>query len=59
MQQSVAQETLQLPNNKVEKLVMQGDFAQLFIEEEQCVTWQGLVRNQPRGVLSFALRCCY
>ena len=35
---------------------MQGEFAQLLIDEKENVTWQSVVRNVPRGILSFALR---
>ena len=34
---------------------MQGDFAKLLIEEKENVTWQSVIRNVPKGVLSFAL----
>ena len=34
---------------------MQGQFAELLIEEKENVTWQSLIRNVPRGILSFAL----
>ena len=35
---------------------MQGDYARLLIEEKENVTWQSIVKNVPRGVMSFALR---
>ena len=53
--QCIQQQTLQLWNTKVEKLTMQGDLPQLLIEEKENITWQSLIRNMPRGVLSFAL----
>ena len=56
MKESIEKQTLHVWNNKVEKLTMQGDFARLLIEEKENVTWQSLIRNVPRGVLSFALR---
>ena len=34
---------------------MQGDFANLLIEEKQNITWKSIINNIPRGVLSFAL----
>ena len=34
---------------------MQGDFLKLLIEEKENVTWQALIRNVPRGIMSFAL----
>ena len=37
-------------------LTMQGEFTQLLVDEEENVMWQSVVRNVPRGVLSFALR---
>ena len=43
-------------NKKVHQLLMQGDFASLLIEEENSITWQSIVRNMPRNVMSFAAR---
>ena len=34
---------------------MQGDFAN--IAEKENVTWQSVIRNVPRGIMSFALEC--
>ena len=34
---------------------MQVLFTKLLIEEKECITWQSIIRNVPRGVLSFAL----
>jgi hypothetical protein len=53
--QSIQEFTLQMWNSKVEKLVMQGDFTKLLIEEKENVTWRSIINNVPRGVLSFAL----
>ena len=55
MKLSIEEETLQLWNSKVQKLTMQGDFANILIEEKQNVTWQAVVKNVPRGIMSFAL----
>ena len=53
--QSIQQFTIEKWNSKVEKLVMQGDFTNLLIEEKENVTWKSIINNIPRGVLSFAL----
>ena len=55
-QESVNQEILKTWNNKVSKLVVQGEFVKLLIEEEQSVTWQSIVRGLPRNILSFAMK---
>ena len=34
---------------------MQGDFANLLIAENENVTWQSVIKNVPRGIMSFAL----
>ena len=52
---SIQQFTLEQWNEKVHKLVMQGDFAKLLMEEKENVTWKSIIHNVPRGVLSFAL----
>ena len=43
-------------NEKVKRLTMQGDFANLLIEEQESVTWQSVIRQMPRHVLAFAAR---
>ena len=43
-------------NSKVRMLTMQGDFAELLIEEQNCVTWQSVERKVPQNVMSFAAR---
>ena len=43
-------------NNKVKLLVMQGDFVNLLIEEQESITWQCIIRKMPRNVMSFAAR---
>ena len=42
-------------NQKVENLTMQGDFTNLLIHEKENVTWQSMIKNVPRGIMSFAL----
>ena len=51
----VQEETVQIWNDRVGKLTMQGDLAKLLIEEKECITWQSIIRSVPRGVVSFAL----
>ena len=34
---------------------MQGDFTNLLIQEKENVTWQAIIKNVPRGIMSFAL----
>ena len=53
---TIQEQTLQHWNEKVKSLTMQGEFTQLLVDEEENVMWQSVVRNVPRGVLSFALR---
>ena len=43
-------------NTTVRQLTMQGDFANLLIQEEESVTWQSIARKMPRNVMSFAAR---
>ena len=52
---AVQEETVQIWNDRVGKLTMQGDLAKLLLEEKECITWQCIIRSVPRGVLSFAL----
>ena len=53
--QSIREFTIEQWNTKVEKLIMQGEFTKLLIEEKENVTWKSIIYNIPRGVLSFAL----
>ena len=55
IKKSVEEEILQTWNTKVQDLTMQGDFANLLIEEKENVTWQSTIKNVPRGIMSFAL----
>ena len=34
---------------------MQGDFTNLLIQEKENITWQSVIKNVPRGIMSFAL----
>ena len=52
---SIQEYTTNQWNTKVEKLIMQGDFTKLLIEEKEDVTWKSIIYNIPKGVLSFAL----
>ena len=58
MKNSVKQETIQYWNTRIQKLTFQGDFVKLLIEERQNATWQILIHNVPKGVLSFAIKAC-
>ena len=50
------EESIKLWNEKVQKLVMQGDFVNLVAEEKDNVTWKSFVHNLPKGLLPFALK---
>ena len=53
---TLKEESLKLWNEKVGKLVMQGDFINLLAEEKENVTWQSMLYNLPKGILPFALK---
>ena len=53
---SFKEEVTNLWNEKVYSLTMQGEFAKLLIEEKENVTWQSVIKNVPRGIMSFALK---
>ena len=53
---SIKEEITNLWNEKVYSLTMQGEFAKLLIEEKENVTWQSVIKNVPRGIMSFALK---
>ena len=55
IQQSVNQEVLQTWNDKVSKLLVQGEFVKLLIEEQQSITWQSIIRGLPRNILAFSI----
>ena len=55
IKKSIEEEILKTWNTKVEKLTMQGGFVNLLIQEKENVTWQSLIKNAPRGIMSFAL----
>jgi hypothetical protein len=42
-------------SHKIKSYVMQGDFLNLLIEENSCITWKSFLWNLPRGVTKFAL----
>ena len=56
IKKSVTEDILELWNNKVNNLTMQGEFTKLLIEEQNAVTWQSVIRRVPRSVMSFAIR---
>ena len=41
--------------DKISKLIMQGDFLNLLIEEDSNVTWKSYLWGLPRGVVKFAV----
>ena len=53
---TLKEESLKLWNEKVGKVVMQGDFINLLAEEKENVTRQSMVYNYPKGILPFALK---
>ena len=53
---SIKDEVTNLWNEKVQSLTMQGEFTKLLIEEKENVTWQSVIKNVPRGIMSFALK---
>ena len=56
VKKSIQAEIQEKWNSKVQKLVMQGNFTKLLIEEEENVTWQSIANKLPRNVLAFATR---
>ena len=55
IKKSIEEETLDVWNKKVQQLTMQGDFTNLLIQEKENITWQSVIKNVPRGIMSFAL----
>ena len=53
---SIQAEVKEKWDNKVKKLVMQGNFAKLLLEEKENATWQSIAHKMPRNVLAFATR---
>ena len=43
-------------NEKVRKLLIQGDFLNLLISEQSNVSWKSIIYGVPRGVMQFAMR---
>ena len=56
IKKEIKAEILDKWNSKVRQLTMQGEFAELLIEEKESVTWQSIVRNVPRNTMAFAAR---
>ena len=56
MKKTIANEYLDYCNEKVNSLVMQGDFIKILNEEDEDITWKSIIYSVPRGVLSFACR---
>jgi hypothetical protein len=56
VKKSVQNEVKDKWDKKVQKLVMQGNFTQLLIEEKENVTWQSIARKMPRSIMAFATR---
>ena len=42
--------------DKVQKLVIQGDFIKLLESEQSNVTWKSIIFGVPKGVMAFAMR---
>ena len=49
-------ETQEKSKSKVNKLVKQGNFAKLLIEEMENATWKSIANKLPRNVVAFATR---
>ena len=58
VKKSVSEDIMEKWNDKVKLLTMQGDFLGLLAEEQQCITWQSIIRKMPRNVMAFATRLC-
>ena len=56
IKKSIKDDVTNFWNSKVQSLTMQGDFANLLIEEKENVTWQSVIKNVPKGIMSFALK---
>jgi hypothetical protein len=56
IRKTINQEIKEAWDNKVSKLLMQGEFTKLLIEEKESVTWQSIVRGLPRNILAFSMR---
>ena len=56
VRQEIKEEINTIWNDKVSKLVMQGNFTALLIAEQESITWQSIIRSMPRNVMAFAAR---
>ena len=56
MKAQVQLEYLDRWNDRVQKLVIQGDFLNLLISEQSNVTWKSFIYGVPKGVMEFAMR---
>ena len=56
MKKEVQLEYLDKWNDKVKRLVSQGDFLNLLISEKSNVTWKSFIYGVPKGVMEFAMR---
>ena len=56
IRKTINQEIKEVWDNKVSKLLVQGEFTKLLIEEKESVTWQSIVRGLPRNILAFSMR---
>ena len=56
LRKTLAEETLDYWNSKLQDLTVQGEFLKLLNEEKTAVTWQSIIYNIPKGVMSFAAR---
>ena len=56
MKAQVQLEYLDRWNDRVQKLVIQGDFLNLLISEQSNVAWKSFIYGVPKGVMEFAMR---
>ena len=56
MKAQVQLEYLDRWNDRVQKLVIQGDFLNLLISEQSNVDWKSFIYGVPKGVMEFAMR---
>ena len=55
MKAQVQLEYLDRWNDRVQKLVIQGDFLNLLISEQSNVAWKSFIYGVPKGVMEFAI----
>ena len=51
LRKTIAEETLDFWNSKVQDLTVQGEFLKLLNEEKTAITWQSVIYNVPKGVM--------